>query len=338
MTTDQSDLREPLGFIGVGRMGGAMAERLLAAGHPVTVYDPDQAAVRRLESAGASRAESPAAVASAARIVFASLPTPSAVLDVVQGPNGVCHGSAIRIFIDLSTSGASAAVAIDEGLRERGIQSLDAPVSGGVAGARAGTLAIMASGPRAAFDTVEPVITLLGRVFHVGEQPGLGQTLKLANNLMSQAAIAITAEALALGVKAGLDPQLMLDVINVSSGRNTASADKFPKHVLTRDFDFGFTTGLALRTCACASTRLRCSGSRCRSVDRSASCCPGRRRNSARNPTAPASPVSSNRAPAAKYLPSEDASHERGSLSARPGHSQGGSRQRLRREIARCRR
>jgi len=247
MTTDQSDLREPLGFIGVGRMGGAMAERLLAAGHPVTVYDPDQAAVRRLESAGASRAESPAAVASAARIAFASLPTPSAVLDVVQGPNGVRHGSAIRIFIDLSTSGASAAVAIDEGLRERGIQSLDAPVSGGVAGARAGTLAIMASGPRAAFETVEPVITLLGRVFHVGEQPGLGQTLKLANNLMSQAAIAITAEALALGVKAGLDPQLMLDVINVSSGRNTASADKFPKHVLTRGFDFGFTTGLALK-------------------------------------------------------------------------------------------
>ena len=247
MTTDQSDLRERLGFIGVGRMGGAMAERLLAAGHPVTVYDPDQAALRRLESAGASRAESPAAVASAARIAFASLPTPSAVLDVVQGPNGVCHGSAIRIFIDLSTSGASAAVAIDEGLRERGIQSLDAPVSGGVAGARAGTLAIMASGPRAAFETVEPVITLLGRVFHVGEQPGLGQTLKLANNLMSQAAIAITAEALALGVKAGLDPQLMLDVINVSSGRNTASADKFPKHVLTRGFDFGFTTGLALK-------------------------------------------------------------------------------------------
>jgi 3-hydroxyisobutyrate dehydrogenase-like beta-hydroxyacid dehydrogenase len=247
MTMDQSDIREPLGFIGVGRMGGAMAERLLAAGHPVTVYDPDQAALRRLESAGASRAGSPAAVASAARIVFASLPTPSAVLDVVRGPNGVRHGATVRIFIDLSTSGASAAVAIDECLRECGIQALDAPVSGGVAGACAGTLAIMASGPRAAFDAVEPVLTLLGRVFYVGERPGLGQTLKLANNLMSQAAIAITAEALALGVKAGLDPQLMLDVINVSSGRNTASADKYPKHVLTRGFDFGFTTGLALK-------------------------------------------------------------------------------------------
>jgi 3-hydroxyisobutyrate dehydrogenase-like beta-hydroxyacid dehydrogenase len=247
MTTDQADIREPLGFVGVGRMGGAMAERLLAAGHPVTVYDPDQAALRRLESAGASRVASPAAVASVARVVFASLPTPSAVLDVVRGPKGVRQGSTVRIFIDLSTSGASAAVAIDESLRERGVQSLDAPVSGGVAGARAGTLAIMVSGPRSAFDAVESVITLLGRVFHVGEQPGLGQTLKLANNLMSQAAIAITAEALALGVKAGLDPQLMLDVINVSSGRNTASADKYPKHVLTRGFDFGFTTGLALK-------------------------------------------------------------------------------------------
>ena len=114
-------------------------------------------------------------------------------------------------------------------------------------GARAGTLALMVSGPRAAFDDVEAILRHLGKVFFVGEKPGLGQTLKLANNLMSQAAIAITAEALAIGVKAGLDPQLMLDVLNVSSGRNTASADKFPKHVLTRGFDFGFSTGLALK-------------------------------------------------------------------------------------------
>jgi 3-hydroxyisobutyrate dehydrogenase-like beta-hydroxyacid dehydrogenase len=228
-------------------MGGPMAERLLAAGHPVTAYDRDAAALARLRAAGVSAADSPAAVASAAGTVLASLPTPAAVLEVVRGGDGVRHGNAVRVFVDLSTSGAAAAIAVDECLRERGIDALDAPVSGGVAGARAGTLAIMASGPRAAFDAVEPVLALLGRVFHVGEKPGLGQTLKLANNLMSQAAIAITAEALALGVKAGLDPQLMLDVINVSSGRNTASADKFPKHVLTRGFDFGFTTGLALK-------------------------------------------------------------------------------------------
>ena len=247
MTRERAQGREALGFIGVGRMGGSMAERLLAAGHPVAVYDRDEAAVARLVSVGATRADSPAAVASAAAVVLASLPTPAVVLDVVRGPNGVIDGKGVRIFVDLSTSGAATAIAIDECLRERGIQSLDAPVSGGPAGARAGTLALMASGPRAAFDAVEAVLARLGRTFYVGEKAGLGQTLKLANNLMSQSAIAITAEALALGVKAGLDPQLMLDVINVSSGRNTASDIKFPKHVLTRGFDFGFATGLALK-------------------------------------------------------------------------------------------
>ena len=237
----------PIGFVGVGRMGGAMVERLLAAGFAVTVCDTDDAAIERLLSLGASRAESPAAVASAARIVFASLPTPAIVLEVVRGAHGIREGRNIRTFVDLSTSGTAAAIAIDECLRERGIQALDAPVSGGIAGAKAGTLALMVSGPRAAFDEVAAILAHLGKVFFVGEKPGLGQTLKLANNLMSQAAIAITAEALAIGVKAGLDPQLMLEVLNVSSGRNTASADKFPKHVLTRRFDFGFSTGLALK-------------------------------------------------------------------------------------------
>jgi 3-hydroxyisobutyrate dehydrogenase-like beta-hydroxyacid dehydrogenase len=240
-------MSQPLGFIGVGRMGGAMVGRLLAAGHPVIVCDASDAATRPLLSLGAARAESAVDVASAARIVFASLPTPQIVLEVVRGATGVRNGKTIRTFVDLSTSGAAAAIAIDESLRERGVQSLDAPVSGGIAGARAGTLALMVSGPRAAFDDVEPILKILGKVFFVGEKPGLGQTLKLANNLMSQAAIAITAEALAIGVKAGLDPQLMLEVLNVSSGRNTASADKFPKHVLTRRFDFGFSTGLALK-------------------------------------------------------------------------------------------
>jgi 2-hydroxy-3-oxopropionate reductase len=239
--------QEALGFIGVGRMGSAMAARLLEAGHSVTVFDRDEAAVRSLVGAGAARTNSPAAVASSARVVLASLPTPQVVLDVVSGTNGVRDGSAVKVFVDLSTSGAAAATAIDLSLRGRGIQALDAPVSGGVAGARAGTLALMVSGPRAAFEMVEPILGVLGRVFYVGEKPGLGQTLKLANNLMSQAAIAITAEALALGVKAGIDPEVMLDVLNASSGRNTASADKFPNHVLTRRFAFGFSTGLALK-------------------------------------------------------------------------------------------
>jgi len=247
VTSVRISAQEPIGFIGVGRMGAAMAERLLAAGHPVIAHDTSDAAVAALVVAGATGANSPAAVASAARIVLASLPTPRIVLDVVRSTNGVRDGTAIRTFVDLSTSGAAAAIAIDQALQQRGIQALDAPVSGGIAGARAGTLALMVSGPRAVFDEVEPLLEHLGRLFFVGEKPGLGQTLKLANNLMSQAAIAITSEALALGAKAGLDPQLMLDVLNASSGRNTASSDKFPKHVLTRGFDFGFSTGLALK-------------------------------------------------------------------------------------------
>jgi 3-hydroxyisobutyrate dehydrogenase-like beta-hydroxyacid dehydrogenase len=236
-----------IGFIGVGRMGGAMAHRLLDAGYALSIFDTSDDAARPLLAAGAMRANSPAAVASVARIVLASLPTPEIVLDTVKGPNGIRNGTAIRTFIDLSTSGPAASVAIEQVLRDRGVRALDAPVSGGVAGARAGTLAIMVSGPKAAFAEVEPLLKVLGRLFFVGERPGLGQTLKLANNLMSQTAIAITAEALAMGVKAGLDPQVMLDVVNASSGRNTASADKFPKHVLTRRFDFGFSTGLAFK-------------------------------------------------------------------------------------------
>ena len=105
----------------------------------------------------------------------------------------------------------------------------------------------MVSGPRSAFDQVEPVLKNFGRLFYVGEQAGLGQTLKLANNLMSAAAIAITAEAITMGVKAGLDPKVMLDVFNASSGRNTATEDKFPRCVITRRFDFGFTTGLSFK-------------------------------------------------------------------------------------------
>ena len=247
MTTTHRGPGELLGLIGVGRMGGPIGERLLAAGYRLTIYDTNEAAVAALVAAGAQGNESPAAVASAARVVFASLPTPEVVLQVVRGQKGIREGTSIRTFVDLSTSGASAAKAIAESLAERSIDALDAPVSGGIAGARAGALALMVSGRRAAFDSVEPILKQLGRVFFVGEQPGLGQTLKLANNLMSQSAIAITAEALAIGVKAGLDPELMLDVLNASSGRNTASADKFPNHVLTRRFDFGFSTGLALK-------------------------------------------------------------------------------------------
>ena len=239
--------RERVGLIGTGRMGRPMAERLLDAGHRLVVFDTNEEAVRPLAARGAIVATSALDVANNAATVLASLPTPDIVRRAIIGPDGALQGLKIRHFVDLSSSGAAAAVELAAALGARGIESLDAPVSGGVAGARAGKLTVMASGPRKAFDTLQPLLANLGRVLFVGTKPGLGQTLKLLNNLMSATAIAITSEAMAMGVKAGLDPNVMLDVLNTSSGRNSATQDKFPKHVLTRGFDFGFSAGLSFK-------------------------------------------------------------------------------------------
>lgn len=238
---------QQIGLIGTGRMGGPMAERLLNAGHRLVVFDTNAAAVQPLVARGALLGRSALDVANQAETVMASLPTPDIVRQAIISPGGAMEGARIRNFVDLSSTGATATAEISAALAARNIKSLDAPVSGGVAGARNGKLTVMVSGPRALYDEVQPVLALFGRVLFVGEKPGLAQTLKLANNLMSAAAIAITAEALALGVKAGLDPTVMLDVINTSSGRNTASLDKFPNHVLTRGFDFGFSAGLSFK-------------------------------------------------------------------------------------------
>jgi len=166
---------------------------------------------------------------------------------VALGDDGLLHGSKIKTMIDLSTTGPGAAGRVAVGLRERGIQWVDCPVSGGIAGAKGGTLAIMVSCPKATFAAVEPIVANFGKVFFVGEKPGLAQVVKLGNNMMAAAALVVTAEALAMGVKAGVDPKIMIDIINVSSGRNTASLDKFPRSVLPGTFDFGFATGLSYK-------------------------------------------------------------------------------------------
>jgi 3-hydroxyisobutyrate dehydrogenase-like beta-hydroxyacid dehydrogenase len=136
---------------------------------------------------------------------------------------------------------------VAEGLAARGIVALDCPVSGGLAGAEKGTLALMVSGEAATFEALRPVLAVLGKIFFIGEQPGAGQMMKLTNNLLAAAAIAITSEAMVMGVKAGLDPSVMCDVFNVSSGRNSATQDKFPRSVITGTFDFGFATGLSYK-------------------------------------------------------------------------------------------
>ena len=233
-----------IGFIGLGNMGGPMASRLLAAGYQLTVCDVRQSAVDALVAKGARAAASPAAVASAVETVLVSLPDPAIVRKVLLGADGVMAGTKVKTVLDLSTTGATAAREIAAALALKGITGIDSPVSGGVAGAVKGTLAVMYAGPKALFSALEPMLKNFGPVFFIGEQAGMGQTMKLANNLLSAAAMAATSEAVAFGVKAGLDPAVMIDVINAGSGRSTASEGKFPRAVLTRTFDFGFTTAL----------------------------------------------------------------------------------------------
>ena len=236
-----------LGFVGVGRMGGPMSSRLLDAGYSLCVFDTNPDAVKPLVARGATEAASPAEVASTARIVFMSLPTPAIVHSVALGSDGIVRGSSVKVLVDLSTSGPGMATTVARGVNERGIIAVDSPVSGGVAGARAGTLAVMVSCPKHAYAEVEPILKTFGRLFYTGEKPGLAQTAKLANNLLAAAALVVSSEALAMGVKAGLDPKVLIDIINAGSGRNSATQDKFPRSILPGTFDFGFATGLSYK-------------------------------------------------------------------------------------------
>jgi 3-hydroxyisobutyrate dehydrogenase-like beta-hydroxyacid dehydrogenase len=241
-----------LGFIGVGRMGGRMARRLIQAGYPLAIYDTSDAAIAPFLEMGATRLHSPAEVASAAETVLVCLPTPGVVHSVALGPQGIHEGSRVKIFIDMGTTGSIYAKRIAEGLGAKGIAAVDAPVSGGLAGAERGTLAVMVSCSQEIFGRVAPVLENLGKVFLVGREPGLGQTMKLLNNLLSATAMAISSEALVLGVKAGLDPNQIVEVINAGTGRNSATADKIPRFVIPRTFAVGFAIGLLnkdLRLC-----------------------------------------------------------------------------------------
>ncbi|MEO3758252.1 NAD(P)-dependent oxidoreductase [Mycobacterium sp. B14F4] len=233
-----------IGFIGLGNMGFPVAGRLVAAGHRVVVFDTRDSVVDRAVAAGAERGASARDVADRVGTVMASLPTPEASETVVAA---VARGTRIERFIDLSTVGSPAAQRNHALLAERGIAALDSPVSGGVHGAEAGTLAVMVSGPRADFDMCAAMFGEIGRATFVSEKPGAAQTMKLVNNLIAAATLAVTAEVMVTGVKAGLDAQVMIDVLNAGSGGTHASRDKFPRAVLPRTFDYGFATGLMVK-------------------------------------------------------------------------------------------
>jgi len=236
-----------IGFIGLGNMGFPMMRRLVDAGHAVVVFDTRPDVLASAVALGAAHGASVRDVADRAETVMASLPSLQASLDVAVGPDGVITGTRVRRFVDLSTVGHEVAQRIHAALAEAGIAALDSPVSGGVAGASNGTLAVMVSGARDEFDVVKPALEAIGRPILVSEAPGAAQTMKLVNNLLAATALAATAEAMVMGVKAGLDAQVMIDVLNAGSGGTHASRDKFPRAVLPRTFDYGFATGLMVK-------------------------------------------------------------------------------------------
>ncbi|MGY0399325.1 MAG: NAD(P)-dependent oxidoreductase [Ostreibacterium sp.] len=236
-----------IGFIGLGIMGHPILSHLLKSGYDVLVTDTSEEAKSAAKKIGAIPVQTPKIIANEAEIVLLCLPMPSIVNSVVTGRDGVIEGNKARVVIDLSTTGAEMTQQIAKQLVVVGKQIVDAPVSGGLAGALAGRLSIMVSCPEETLSVVQPILSCFGKTFWVGKKPGMAQTLKLINNYLNVTALVASSEAFVMGVKAGLDPVVMAEVINVSSGRNTATMDKFPRHIIPRTFDFGFTTGLAYK-------------------------------------------------------------------------------------------
>ena len=249
-----------IGFIGLGKMGFPMARRLIEAKHQLVVFDTRKEALDKLVALCAQAATSPREVADRTETVMASLPSLQASLEVATAAGGVIEGRRVKRFVDLSTVGSQMAVRIHDLLAKRNIVQLDSPVSGGVGGAEKGTLAVMVSGPKADFEAVKPALEVIGRVFFIGTKPGSGQTMKLANNFLSATAVVATSEAVVMGVKSGLDAGVMIDVINAGSGMNTASRDKFPRSILPRTFDFGFTTALMVKDVRLAVEEMKALG------------------------------------------------------------------------------
>ena len=233
---------EQFGFIGLGQMGGPMAGNIAANGFPLTVYD--KAGTQGLAPEGAELGADAAYVARIADTVFLSVPDGEVSLIVV---NEIIASVDRRtsVIIDLSTIGPAAAREANARCKAAGITYIDAPVSGGQAGARAGTITIMLAGPKAVVDLHQDVLSgFTKNLFHVGEEPGQGQAVKILNNFLSGTAMVASTEAVLYGLSQGIDMKTILDVVNVSTGQNTATADKFPRRILTETFDAGFATAL----------------------------------------------------------------------------------------------
>jgi 3-hydroxyisobutyrate dehydrogenase len=238
---------ETVGFVGLGRMGAPMVGRLMAAGRAVRAYDVDEQARRAATEAGARAVDSLAGVAAGASVVILMLPS-SAVVEGVLRVGGLLDAlEPGTVLVDMGSSQPLSSRAVAEEAAARGVAFVDAPVSGGVSGAEAGTLTIMAGGAAEDLARVRPLLDELGRsVVHAGPV-GAGHALKAFNNLLSAAHLLATSEAVLAGRRFGLDPAVMLDAINTSSGRSGSTEVKWPKFILPGSYDSGFGLGLMLK-------------------------------------------------------------------------------------------
>ena len=232
--------QKAIGFIGLGNMGRPMTENLVKSGQDIIVHDA--AGTEARAPRGARLADSTAALAGMVDVIHLCVPDGCAS-EAIARDIRIAGNRQTRLVVDHSTIGTEAAERVHELLASAEIEYVDAPVSGGVSGAVNATLAIMYSGSEGTFDRLQPTFeAMAGNVFRVGSQPGQGQVMKVLNNFLSASAMAATAEAVAFGVQHGLDMRMILDVVNASSGRNTATSDKFPNRVVTGTYDAGFSS------------------------------------------------------------------------------------------------
>ena len=236
-------MKETIGWIGVGSMGHRMSRHLVKAGYPLVMADT--VSTERAPE-GAAIAGSNAEVAARAATVILSLPD-GKVSQAVSRELAAAPDRKVTTVIDTSTIGTLAAEACAALLAKAGIEYVDAPVSGGTSGADKATIAIMLACPKDSYERWKPVMSLMGKPFHVGPKPGQGQAVKVLNNFLSATALAATSEAVAFGTGLGIDMKTVLDVVNASSGRNSASEDKFLNRILHDRYDAGFTAKLQLK-------------------------------------------------------------------------------------------
>jgi 3-hydroxyisobutyrate dehydrogenase-like beta-hydroxyacid dehydrogenase len=237
-----------LGYLGLGNMGQPMATRLVDAGHTVVVRDINGAATEPLMERQVKVATSGRDLADNSEIIVCSLPSNKIIREAVLGAEGLIEGDKMRVFVNACTTGSPFAEEMNEALAAKGVTYFDAPISGGPAGARDGTLSVMTSGPKEIYDEIEPYLRAYGTTLvYCGEKPGLAQVLKLANNMLFASNIMVTSEVMAMAVKAGLDAETMITAISAGSGRNSSIDMIMPRSVMPRTFDFGATIDILMK-------------------------------------------------------------------------------------------